>query len=116
MTSKRTLYAKERVEKWKAELREAKRAERERKRLARIEEETWAVLEPVRAGLTDARKRLGLSQQDVGDMIGRTRPSLANFETGRQRLPLDVLWRYAEAVGVQLHTLIPRNGDTGEGE
>jgi transcriptional regulator with XRE-family HTH domain len=53
------------------------------------------------------RERMGKSQADLGKDIGLSRASVANIETGRQRIPLHHLYRLARALRVEAHTLLP---------
>lgn len=48
-----------------------------------------------------------MSQASLGKRIGLSRASIANIENGRQRIPLHQLYRLAEALGVNAHTLLP---------
>ena len=53
------------------------------------------------------RERLGLNQAEIGKAIGLTRASIANIETGRQRIPLHHLYSLALALKVDAHALLP---------
>ncbi len=53
------------------------------------------------------RERLGLNQAEIGQAIGLTRASIANIETGRQRIPLHHLYRLARVLKVDVHALLP---------
>ena len=54
------------------------------------------------------RDRLNLSQAQIADAVGLTRASVANIETGRQRIPLHQLFRLAGALQVDVDALLPR--------
>jgi transcriptional regulator with XRE-family HTH domain len=54
------------------------------------------------------RDRLNLSQAQIADAVGLTRASVANIETGRQRIPLHQLFRLARAFQVEVDALLPR--------
>jgi transcriptional regulator with XRE-family HTH domain len=56
------------------------------------------------------RERLGLNQAEIGEAIGLTRASIANIETGRQRIPLHHLYSLARALKVDVHALLPASG------
>ena len=56
------------------------------------------------------RERLGLNQAEIGQAIGLTRASIANIETGRQRIPLHHLYSLARALKVDVHALLPTAG------
>jgi transcriptional regulator with XRE-family HTH domain len=53
------------------------------------------------------RHRKGLSQQELGDRIKRSRVSVAQIEAGIQLPPLDTLYAIAEALGVEVYDLLP---------
>lgn len=53
------------------------------------------------------RKRLEMNQETLGELIGLSRASIANIETGRQRIPLHHLYRLAGALKVDPQTLLP---------
>lgn len=53
------------------------------------------------------RKRLAMNQETLGELIGLSRASVANVETGRQRIPLHHLYRLARALKVDAQTLLP---------
>jgi len=59
--------------------------------------------------ITRLRRARGLRQDDLATAVGLTRSSIANTETGRQRLPLHALLAVAQALGVDLVDLL----DTG---
>lgn len=52
-----------------------------------------------------ARKRKGLTLQELGAVIGRKAGYYSNIESGRLRVQLHVAERLAEAVGVSLAEL-----------
>jgi transcriptional regulator with XRE-family HTH domain len=53
------------------------------------------------------RKAANLTQQDLAGMIGRSRPQVANIEAGRSDLPVSLLAKVAEALGVKMSELVP---------
>lgn len=55
-----------------------------------------------------ARKAAGMTQEEVAKRIGIPRPSYANVESGRQRIPLDVLWRAAIVLQTDISKLVPQ--------
>ena len=57
--------------------------------------------------LQRARKDRGITQAQLAGKIGLPRPSYANIESGRQRIPLDVVWRAAVALGLSMTVLVP---------
>lgn len=57
--------------------------------------------------LQRARKEHGLTQEELARRIGLPRPSYANIESGRQRIPLDVVWRAAIVLALPIAALVP---------
>lgn len=55
------------------------------------------------------REALGFSQAELADEIGLSPTSLVNIEAGRQRSPLHVLYAIADALGVSICCLLPKN-------
>jgi transcriptional regulator with XRE-family HTH domain len=53
------------------------------------------------------RKRREMTQEQLAREIGITRASYANVEAGRQRIPLDIVWRAAVVLGVSISSLVP---------
>lgn len=53
------------------------------------------------------RKRRGQTQQEIADALGIARASYANIESGRQRVPVDLLWRVAVTLSIPMEKLIP---------
>lgn len=62
--------------------------------------------------LLDARKKAGLSQEEVAVRMGTTRSAISRLETARKHLPaLGTLRRYAEVLGCDVEiNLVPRRG------
>ena len=54
-----------------------------------------------------ARKRLGLTQEQLAQKAKISRVSVANLEAGRQCVTMKGLFRYAEALGCKPHELMP---------
>jgi len=63
------------------------------------------------------REELALTQDVLAQRAGIARTSLTNFERGRQHLPIHVLLRLADELGLELGELIPHAselvGDAG---
>jgi transcriptional regulator with XRE-family HTH domain len=57
--------------------------------------------------LQAARKRREMTQEELAVEIGVQRASYANIEAGRQRVPLDIVWRAAVVLGVSIASLVP---------
>jgi transcriptional regulator with XRE-family HTH domain len=53
------------------------------------------------------RERLGRNQAEIGKASGLSRASIANIETGRQRIPLHHLYALARALRVDVYALLP---------
>ncbi len=51
------------------------------------------------------------SQAKLAKHLGISRASMVNIEAGRQHAPLDLLWRIAEALDVELILLIPKKAE-----
>lgn len=62
--------------------------------------------------LLDARKRAGLTQEEVATRMGTTRSAICRLEGSRKHLPaLTTLRRYADVLGCDVEiTLVPRAG------
>lgn len=56
-----------------------------------------------------ARQRLepSFSQAQLAERLDMSRTSIVNIEAGRQRPPLHVLWRIADALETELALLVP---------
>jgi transcriptional regulator with XRE-family HTH domain len=52
-----------------------------------------------------------LSQDKLATRLGISRASIVNIEAGRQHAPLNLLWKIAELLGVELTTLIPQRAE-----
>ena len=58
--------------------------------------------------IRECRNRLNLSQDALGRLIGMTRTSLTNIESGRQHPPLHTFCEIAEQLKVDVLELLPR--------
>lgn len=58
------------------------------------------------AKIEQIRKTLGLTQDDLAKRVGMARASIANIETGRQRLLLDTVETFATALGTSPKNLM----------
>jgi transcriptional regulator with XRE-family HTH domain len=59
--------------------------------------------------LAAARVRLGLSQQDVADRMGKHRSAVQGIEHHTKEPRLSTLERYAEAIGVHVKVRITKS-------
>jgi transcriptional regulator with XRE-family HTH domain len=51
------------------------------------------------------------SQAKLAKVLGVSRASIVNIEAGRQHAPVDLLWRIAIALEIELVQLIPRRAE-----
>lgn len=58
------------------------------------------------------RKHLGLSQAQLADRIGTSVANLSRIESGKQPYTQDFLEAAADAMGIEVASLIMRNPDT----
>jgi transcriptional regulator with XRE-family HTH domain len=63
--------------------------------------------------LRDGRGRSAqkVSQAKLATQLGISRASIVNIEAGRQHAPLDLLWRIAVALDMELVQLIPHRAE-----
>lgn len=71
-------------------------------------------LKAVGARIAKLRKEQGLSQQSVADKLGIAQQSYAHYEVGRVRMPLWVLPRLAQLLGVSADELIGEPARSGK--
>lgn len=57
------------------------------------------------------RRSMGLTQQNLADMLGISRASLANIEVGRQRLLVHQLCNLAHVLDQDVQVLLPKAPD-----
>jgi transcriptional regulator with XRE-family HTH domain len=62
-------------------------------------------------GIRKHREDENLTQEDLADRAGLTRSQLANIEKLRQRPPLEVIYKLAGALNVDLVELLPRQDE-----
>ena len=59
------------------------------------------------------RRALDLTQANLADALGISRGALANIETGRQHILLHQIYRFAAALNLNVHELLPLANDVG---
>lgn len=74
----------------------------EDERKIQIEVETKAFASRIVEALINERKRKGITQQDIADITGMKAPNITRIESRKFTPTLDVLLRYARAVGKEL--------------
>lgn len=57
--------------------------------------------------LKKRREERGLTQQQLGDMVGLKRTSISNIEGGEQKPPLHVLYTICMALGLEPVDILP---------
>ena len=60
------------------------------------------------------RHQLGVTQQRLAFLLGISRASLANIETGRQRMLVHQLYRFADVLELRLEDLLPKSEEIKE--
>jgi len=63
----------------------------------------------------EERESAKLSQAELAERSGLSRSQLANIETGRQRPPLDAIYKLSIGLNVGLDALLPRLSDISLG-
>lgn len=63
--------------------------------------------------LRDAREAAGISSSDVAASLGVSRQALWRWETGSRRPPLEVIPRWADAVGMWADVVLARVSPEG---
>jgi transcriptional regulator with XRE-family HTH domain len=74
----------------------------------------WELYREIGTRIRRERDSLGFSQIDLATEVGLTRTSIVNIESGRQRLPIHVLYSIASAMGVSAYCLLPKNSMESE--
>lgn len=63
-----------------------------------------------------ARRKAGLTQQQVAERIGLSRTSVTNIERGNQQILLHMLYRLAAALGTEPTALLPEPDEQSQAE
>ena len=64
--------------------------------------------------IKERRRQLGFTQKHLSDQLGISRASLANVETGRQRVLVHQLYHFAEKLDVNVTALLPNPDESEE--
>ncbi len=56
--------------------------------------------------IKELRKKRGLTQKDLGEMVGLDQTTISGYENGRRQIDLQKLMKIAQALGVDLKELI----------
>lgn len=67
-----------------------------------------AVYQLTGSRVRELRELRGLRQADLADCVGVSRPSIVQFESGMQHLPLETIYAIAAALGAQISDILPR--------
>lgn len=57
--------------------------------------------------IADEREKAKLTQDELAERVGLSRPSIANVEQGRQAIPLHKFFEIAAAIGIAAVDLMP---------
>ena len=76
---------------------------RDEKHELHVEFETKAVANQIVKSLIAERKRQGITQQEIADITGMKAPNVTRIESCKYTPTLEVLIRYARAIGKELH-------------
>jgi len=60
------------------------------------------------------RKTLGMTQAQLGEMIGVSQQQVVSFEKGRRKVPVSALPKLSEALGVSVEELIGTESKPGK--
>lgn len=78
--------------------------------------DTSILYRTVGASIRRRRRELDLTQAKLANRLGISRGALANIETGRQNLLLHQLYRFAAALDMNVHDLLPLPTEMNVGE
>lgn len=60
------------------------------------------------------RNQKGLTQEELAQKINMSRPTVVNIETGKQNIPIHILYNIAQALGTDPKDLLPSNVDDSD--
>ena len=75
----------------------------DKKQEIRMEVEIKAFANQIVKSLIAERKRQGLTQQEIADITGMKAPNITRIESCKFTPTLEVLMRYAKALGKEIH-------------
>lgn len=75
----------------------------EKEQKTQIEVKTRVFANHIVEALIKERKRQGITQQEIADITGMKAPNITRIESRKFTPTLDVLLRYAKAIGKELH-------------
>lgn len=75
----------------------------EKEQKNQIEVKTRVFANHIVEALIKERKRQGITQQEIADITGMKAPNITRIESRKFTPTLDVLLRYAKAIGKELH-------------
>ncbi len=64
--------------------------------------------------IADLRKARGLTQSEMGDILGLDQTAIASYEVGRRRVPLSMLSPLAAALRISVAELIEDDAPNGK--
>ncbi len=73
-----------------------------------------AFFKAVGARIASLRKEQGLTQAQLGDLLGISQQAMNSFEKGRRRVPLSALPALTKALGVSTETLLGQRPASGK--
>ncbi|MDA3850723.1 MAG: helix-turn-helix transcriptional regulator [Spirochaetaceae bacterium] len=57
--------------------------------------------------ISNARKRLKITQDQLAEKVGLSQPTLASYEIGRRKIPIPILLKITDSLGVELEEFFP---------
>jgi transcriptional regulator with XRE-family HTH domain len=64
--------------------------------------------------IRNERENLSLNQEKLSNIIGVSRSSVSNIETGRHQVPIHLLFTLSKKLDIELNQLIPSNDEIAE--
>jgi transcriptional regulator with XRE-family HTH domain len=63
--------------------------------------------------IQERRRQLEMTRTQLADAAGVLRTTVANIETGRQRIPLHILYKIAASLDMEAYDLMPPKAEVG---